>query len=181
MRIDPKYFNTFLIVVAIIAAGLIAFFTIDNRVDGRVSFSNRIMSQDSLKTVWWPKVDSDDSLRVSDFHGQIVVLDFWSDWSDVSAESHKKLAEIQNQTTDSLQIIAAAVGLQKEEVISYMEKYNFPFHFVAGSRHFSSFNVPGLPAQIIYGTNGDVKHVFLGYPDESQYDSLKALIANDQP
>jgi thiol-disulfide isomerase/thioredoxin len=180
MRLDPKYFNTFLFIVAIIAALLIAFFTLSNRSDERSDFSERIRTQDSLKTVWWPRVEQDDSLRISDLKGQIVVLDFWSNWSDVSTKSHKKLADIKSQYPNSLEIIAAAVGLQKEEVVSYMQKNKFPFYFAAGSQHFSSFNVPGLPAQIIYDTQGDIRHVFLGYPDESQYDSLRALVTNDK-
>lgn len=178
MRLDPKYFNTFLVIVAIIAAGLIAFFTLSNRSDERADFTKRMMTQDSLKTVWWPKVESEDSLRVSDFKGQVVVLDLWSNWSDASLESHRELSAIQQQYPDSLMVIAAAVGLQKKEAISYMGKHKFPFQFVAGSQHFSSFHIPGLPAQMIYNSEGDIKHVFLGYSGESQYDSLRALITD---
>lgn len=178
MRIDPKYFNSFLFVVAFIAAGMIAFFTLSNRSVERSDFSKRMMTQDSLKTVWWPKVESKDSLRISDFEGQVVVLDFWSNWSDAASESHKKLADMQNQHPDSMEVIAAAVGLKKDEVINYIQKHQFSFQFVAGSRHFSDFNVPGLPAKMIYDTRGDIRYVFLGYPDDSQYDSLRALITN---
>lgn len=178
MRLDPKYFNTFLVIIAIVAAGLIAFFTVSNRSEERSDFSRRMMTQDSLQTVWWPKVQTQDSLRIADLKGQVVVLDFWSNWSDASLESHKKLADIQRRYPDSIQIIAAAVGLQKKEAISYMEQHQFPFQFVAGSQHFSSFNVPGLPAQMIYNAKGEMKHVFLGYPGESQYDSLLTLITD---
>lgn len=138
------------------------------------------MAQDSLKTVWWHRVQTRDSLRISDFKGQIVVLDFWANWSDASVLSHSELADIQNKNPDSLKVIAAAVALQKQEVISYMQNHKFPFQFVAGSRHFSSFNIPGLPAQIMYDLQGDIRHVFLGYPGESQYDSLRALINGKQ-
>lgn len=180
MRIDPKYFNVFLAIVAVVAAGLIAFFTLSNRGAERTAFKERIFAQDSLQTVWWRKVQSDDSLRIADFRGQFVVLDLWSNWSDASLESHKKLARIQSNYPDTLQVIAAAVALQRGEIESYIKKHKFPFHFVAGSQHFSSFNIPGLPVQMMYDTNGKLQHVFLGYSGDSQYDSLKTLIDGKQ-
>lgn len=179
MRIDPKYFNTFLVIIAVIAAILIALFTYSNRTVERSDFRQRMFSQDSLQTIWFAKVQEDDSLRVQDFEGQLVVLDFWSDWSHVSRKSHRQLTIIQNQYPEKLQVIAAAVNMKKKNVMSYIEKHQFPFTFVAGSQQFSDFNMPGLPAQMIYNREGDLAHVFLGYPDDTQYDSLKALLNNE--
>lgn len=178
MRIDPKYFNTFLLIVALIAAGLIAFYTLSNRSAERSDFKQRMLAQDSLRTVWWPQVQKDDSLRIADFRGQFVVLDLWANWSDASLDSHSTLARLQKEYPDKLQVIAAAVGLQKKEVVSYMNEHRFPFHFVAGSRHFSSFNVPGLPAQFIYAPSGELKQIFLGYSGPSRYDSLRTFISH---
>lgn len=129
--------------------------------------------------MWFSKVQGDDSLRVKDFEGQFVVLDFWSDWSNVSEKSHRRLARIQQQYPDRLQVIAAAVNPEKQDVIAYIEKHEFPFLFVAGAKQFSDFNMPGLPAQMMYDRDGELEHVFLGYPDATQYDSLKALIENE--
>lgn len=180
MKIDPKYFNTFLAICAGIAAILIAVFMLNNRSVEKESFREQMFAQDSLQTVSWPAVQSTDSVRISDYKGRFVVLDFWANWSDASVESHTQLAQIHNAYPDTLQVIAAAVGLQKEEVESYIQKYQFPFYFVVGSKHFSGFSVPGLPAQLIYNPRGELEHVFLGYSDTSQYDSLRALITNEQ-
>lgn len=176
MRIAPKYFNVFLVIVAIIAATLIAVFTLSNRSSEKSDFQQRIFSQDSLKTQWFSKVQQDDSLQVQDFEGQFVVLDFWSDWSDVSEESHKQLAKIKQQYPDKLQVIAASVNLLHSDVKSYIREHQFPFQFVEGSQQFSDFNIPGLPAQMMYGRDGELQHVFLGYTGDSQYDSLRVLI-----
>ena len=176
MRIDQKYFNVFLVIVGLMAAILIAVFTLSNRTEEKEIFRDRMFAQDSLQTVWWPKIQSPDSVRISDFKGKFVVLDYWANWSDASLNSHEKLAQVYRQHSDTLEVLAASVGLNKKEVLSYIEEHQFPFQFVAGSRHFSSFNVPGLPAQLMYNPDGELEHVFLGYPDDSQYDSLKALI-----
>lgn len=181
MRIDPKYFNTFLLIMALVGAALIAYLIISNRSVERADFTKRMFDQDSLQTVWWPEVQSDDSLQVSDYEGQIVVLDLWSNWSDASLNSHQQLAKIKREHPNQLNVIAAAVGLTKEETTSYIEEHEFPFQFVAGSQHFSSFNIPGLPVQFVYNSDIELKHVFLGYSDDSQYDSLKVLLSNDNP
>lgn len=179
MRIDPKYFNTFLLVVALVAAALIAYFIVSNRSAERADFTQRMLSQDSLQTVWWPEVQSDDSLQIKNFEGRVVVLDLWSNWSDASLNSHKQLANIQEQHPEKLQVVAAAVGLTEDETATYIEEHQFPFQFVAGSRHFSSFNIPGLPVQFVYDSDIELKHIFLGYSDDSQYDSLRVLL-NDE-
>lgn len=178
MRIDPKYFNVFLVVIAIFAAGLIAFFTLSNRSAERSSFKEQMFAQDSLKTVWWPHLKVDDSLRVADFKGQFVVLDLWSDWSDASLNSHTELAKIKSAYPDTLRVIAASVGMKKKNVISYIEKHQFPFYFVAGTKHFSAFNVPGLPAQMVYNPRGELQQIFLGYSGKNQYDSLRKLLTH---
>ncbi len=178
MRIDPKYFNTFLFIVAVVAASLIAYFIVSNRTAEKSDFKQRMFAQDSLQTTWWNNVQSDDSVKVSDFEGAYIVLDLWSNWSDASLKSHTELAKIKQQYSDEVQVLAAAVGLQKKEVEQYIQKHQFPFHFVAGSKQFSDFNMPGLPVQFVYDQQLDLKHVFLGYSDDRQYDSLRVLIKN---
>jgi len=180
MHIDPKYFNRFLAIVAAMAAILIIFFTFKNQMSDKSDFKKRMFAQDSLQTVYWHDAQDDDSLRISDFKGQFVVLDFWSDWSDKSVDYHKKLASLKRDYPDNMQIVAAAVGMHRDQVITYMQKHAFPFHFVAGSRQFSSFGVPGLPAQLIYKPDGKLQSIFLGFPDDSQYDSLRTVIVNER-
>ncbi|WP_440998735.1 TlpA family protein disulfide reductase [Fodinibius sp. SL11] len=178
MRIDPKYFNTFLLIVAVVAASLIAFFVMSNRSAERSDFKQRMFAQDSLQTIWWNKVQSDDSLRIADFKGAFIVLDLWSNWSDASLNSHTELAKVKQEYPNELQVMAAAVGLQKQEVEEYIEEHKFPFHFVAGSRQFSAFDMPGLPVQFVYDQKLELRHVFLGYSNDRQYDSLRVLITN---
>ncbi|HEX6982565.1 MAG TPA: TlpA disulfide reductase family protein [Balneolaceae bacterium] len=176
MRIDPKYFNHFLAVVAVVAAILIVFFTINSRQNQKAAFKKHIFAQDSLKTVFWPSLESPDSVRISDFKGQFVIVDFWANWSDASLNSQKELVKLQKAFSDTLKVIAASVGHSPETVHSYIQKYKFPFLFVNGSRHFIDFGIPGIPAQFVFNPAGDLQSVFLGYDGENRYDSLRALI-----
>lgn len=180
MKIDPKYFNLFLLIVAVAAAILIALFTLKNRSNEKTAFKERMFSNDSLQTVSWKVVNRDDSLRISDFKGSYLVLSFWANGSKASLESQRELARLKAEYGDSLNVIAAGVGLQKQEAVNYIEDHDFPFHFVAGSRQFSAFGVPGLPAQLIYNQKGELHRVYLGYRDNSRYDSLRTFITDEK-
>lgn len=176
MRLDPKYFNTFLAIVAVIAALFIAYYTISSQQNRQVDFKERIKQQDSLRTVYWSLVEDSDSLRISDFDDRYVVLNFWSGWSGNSIEAHRKLATLKQEYDERVVIIAAAVGLRREEAISYIRKQSFPFYHVAGSQQFSSFGVPGVPAYLLYTPADTLGYVSLGTLNDNQIDSLRAVI-----
>jgi thiol-disulfide isomerase/thioredoxin len=176
MRLDPKYFNTFLAVVAVIAALVIIFFTINTQQNKRAAFKDRIMKQDSLQTVRWTQVTTSDSLRISDFDSSFVLLQFWSNWSDTSIEEQQTIAAMKQQLGEQLAVISAIVGLRKEEAITYVQEHDFPFNYVAGSRQFSSFQVPGLPAYVLFKPGGEIGFVSLGTLQQQKVDSLKKVI-----
>ena len=176
MKLDPKYFNTFLAIVAVLAAILIAFFTISSQEGKQKAFKKRIVKQDSLKTVSWPRVKQQDSLKISDFKDQYVLLQFWTNWSDGAVNEHQNLKEIQKKYNNDLTIISAIVGLEKEEAVTYIKKHDFPFQFVAGSQQFGAFGVPGLPAYLLYNRNQDLVYISLGELDKAQSDSLRKVV-----
>lgn len=177
MQLDPKYFNKFLAIVAVLAALLIAFFTLNSQQDRRTRFKKEIVQQDSLRTISWLQVGREDSLAIADFNNRFVLLNFWSHWSDPSTADHQKLAGLHRQYRD-LVIISALVGFRKEEAQTYIQSHSFPFRYVAGSQQFSDFGVPGLPAYLLYRPGGKLEYVSLGTLDKVALDSLRTLLDN---
>ncbi len=134
------------------------------------------MEQDSLQAIAWKQVATPDSLRIADFDTSFVLLHFWSNWSDASAEEHQKLSDLKREMGNQLAVLSAIVGLQKEEAVTYIQKHNFPFYYVAGSRQFSSLHVPGLPAYLLFKPGGTLGFISLGALEKSQLDSLKMMM-----
>ena len=176
MKLDQKYFNTFLAVVAVLAAATIAYFTISSQGEKQAAFKQRMMQQDSLKTVSFPRVEQSDSLSITDFSDQYILLQFWTNWSDGAVAEHRKLMEFQKEHSNKLTIVAAIVGLQKEEALSYIKQHDFPFQYVAGSPEFGAFGVPGLPAYLLYNLNQELIYISLGELNKAQTDSLRRVI-----
>lgn len=178
MRLDPKYFIPFMIVVALVGALLIALFTMHSQQSRRQDFHKRIMAQDSLRHEPLPEFGGSGSLNVADFKGKFVVLDFWSTWSNFSEDSHEELAKVAEAYGDTLRVVAAVVADREEDVASYIRRHEFPFRYVVGTAVFNKYGVPGVPTQLVYNPDNQLVSVFFGYTDPSRYDSLRTLIRN---
>ncbi len=181
MRIDPKYFVTFLAVMAVLGALLITFFTVTSQQGRRQDFRQKILQQDSLRTEPMPLLNESaeevDSLSVAELQGSYVVLDFWASWSDFSEDAHREMEKLVYNHPEKLKVIAAVVQDQREKVADYIQRNRFPFDFVNGTRVFNKYTVPGIPTQLVYNPEGRLEKVWFGFADSTRYDSLDALIS----
>jgi len=180
MKIDVKYFVPFLLVVALAAALLIAFFTVNSQRGQRQTFREGILQQDSLKTEYMKYIDGRDSLRIQSFQDQYVILDFWATWSNFSEDAHKELAELVRDYPGRVQVIAAVVQDKKEKVSSYIEQHSFPFLFVEGTDIFNRYHIPGLPTQLVYDLSGEIMDIHFGYIDSTEYDRLRTRLNDEE-
>lgn len=180
MKLDQKYFVPFLAIAAIITALLITFFTISSQKGQRQVFQNYILTQDSLRTELMSALNRSDSLSVSTFRNEYVVLDFWATWSNFSEDVHLELAELVRKYPDNLEVIAAAVQDQPGKIDSYIKRQDLPFHFVNGTAVFNKYDVPGMPTDIVYGPDGNIISVYFGYSDDKKFDSLRTLLSNGE-
>jgi thiol-disulfide isomerase/thioredoxin len=178
MKLDQKYFIPFLAIMAVVTAFLIAFFTASSQKGQREAFRQAISQQDSLRNEYMPYINRDDSLTIASVTAQkkIVVLDFWATWSNFSVDVHRELADLVTEYPQHLVVVAAVVKEQPDKITSYLERHDFPFHFVYGTAVFNKYQVPGMPTGIIYGQDGELKDVYFGYSDSTQYNRLRTLI-----
>jgi len=173
MRIDPKYFNKFILIAAVFGAVIIVFFTIHNKQSREQAFKHQLAQADSLRYRKLKQVFSDDSTRIQKYSQSYVVLDFWGSQSGPSRSSHQQLAKLKKQYPDKLTIIAATVRDPMNAVTKYQDKNNYPFIYVDGFKLVRELEVPGIPTQIIFKPGGKIMQTILGYKDSTVYDKLK--------
>ena len=179
MRIDSRHFNKFMAVVAAVAAVLIAIATL-NYTSGRESaFHRQMIEADSLDTISFPYATRNDSLRIQDFRGRYVLLDFWAPWSEPSLDAQKRLVSQNHSLLDSMTVIAASVRADSREVREYQEAHTYPFEFVDGTAFYQRMNLPGVPSQVLFDRNGNVIATFVGYSGPAHFDSLRTHFHNE--
>lgn len=179
MKLDEKYFVPFLGVVAVGAALIIVFFTISNKQGREETFKKNIVAQDSLRYQPMPVFDAADSLSVSSFSNQFVILDFWASWTEsFSREAHRQLAQLKKQYPDRVEIIAAVVEDTPKNTREFIDRHDYPFNYVNGTAVFNRFHVPGVPTQLVYKPGAELSSIFTGYADSTRMDSLQTLLSD---
>ena len=178
MKIDPKYFNLFAVIVAFFAMISIVYFTISYAGNQRADFEITLGSGADLYNEWFVKIDGSDSLRAVDFKDRIVIIDFWATWSEPSLESRSELIELVTTYPDSLRpvVIAAAVRDADETIAEYTSNSDNGFINVRGTKQFQQMKVPGVPTQVIFAPGGRIIESRVGFKSTDEYAVLDSLL-----
>lgn len=108
-------------------------------------------------------------LKLEDFRGKVVLLNFWATWCGPCREEIPSLIELQKQYKDQLQVIGLAID---EDDDSYVKKFaasesiNYPIAMGTDEVRFAYGGVGALPTVFVINKNGAIvqKHVGLFNP-----------------
>ncbi|MEX0661146.1 MAG: TlpA disulfide reductase family protein [Balneolaceae bacterium] len=178
MRLDPKYFNLFLVVCGALTLIVIVFGTIMYVSNQQETFQENL-DETNLSEHFFMEYASDDSLSISQFSGEPVVIHFWSTWSGKSMEINEVLNEFKSENEDLI-VIAAAARDGEELILEYMNEHSLPFYFVNGTDIYLDLLVPGLPSQIFISRNGEVVNTQVGADVEELLQKLRALVSDNE-
>lgn len=174
MRIDPKYFNRFMIIVALLSLLIIAYSTFryfQVQVD---EFEQNIsgLHADSLR---FASYVNPDTLKLGELENGKMVIHFWATWSDKSDEVNRLLHDY-HEGHDSLTVILAAVRDSQQEVESYISIHDYPFFYVDGTGLFQEIKAPGIPTQLFFDENGVLQGYHVGDNLQEIQQQLNQLI-----
>lgn len=178
MRLDPKYFNLFLVVCGALTLIVIVFGTIRYVSNQQETFQENLDATD-LSEHYFMEYSSDDSLSISQFSGEPVVIHFWSTWSGKSMEINENLQEFKSDN-EELVVIAAAARDGEELIIEYMDEHSLAFHFVNGTDIYLDLLVPGLPSQILINRSGKIIDTQVGADSEQLLQKLEELVSDNE-
>jgi thiol-disulfide isomerase/thioredoxin len=123
-------------------------------------------------------------IKLSDFKGKVVILDFWATWCGPCKVSMPGLQKIYDEVRDqgvvvlSLNVFDAKDPFDNWIEINRGKVYNFTFAFDPAGRGKDSiasakFNVAGIPTMYIIGRDGKVAATLVGSGNEKNI--VKAL------
>ena len=123
-------------------------------------------------------------IRISDYHGKVVIVSFWASWCGPCKKELPVLAGVVKRVgTDQLQVIAINYRDEYEPfkfVVSVFKDYPITILRDANSKAARKFEVQGIPRMIIIGRDGKVAADHTGYGESmipELVDQLNALLA----
>ena len=160
MRIDPKYFNVFIGIIAVISVLAIFYSTIRYSKNQVLNFEENLTAV-RLDTLVFKSYSASDSLRLADFANDPVIIHFWSTWSSKSKDVNEFLNRFKTEN-QNITVIAAVVRDDEEMVRDYINSQSYSFHFVEGTAFYQELLVPGMPAQILIGRRNELFDTHIG-------------------
>lgn len=127
-------------------------------------------------------------LKLSDYKGQIVILDFWATWCGPCMKSMPHVEKVYQAVKDQgVAVLGVCVWDDKKPYEAWIpankDKYSFQFAFDPAGRDSSKsiagskFNVSGIPTTYIIDKEGKVAAAIVGYDDNDKRveEALKKL------
>jgi len=112
-------------------------------------------------------------VKLSDYRGKVVILDFWATWCPPCKKALPHLQEISSEYPgNGIKVIGVSVDRDGWDVIRpFIAKYNYDFTVVLGGKEIVKAygGINSIPTTFIIGPDGVIGEKFVGYKDKSEY------------
>lgn len=115
------------------------------------------------------------SVRLSEFKGKVVILDFWATWCGSCVAEIPHFRELYETYHDrGLEIVGVSVDANAEKVVPpFAKEHNITYTILLGNPGLQrKYNLRGLPTTFVIDQNGKVVEKFLGYRDKQVFEQL---------
>jgi len=123
-----------------------------------------------------------EEIKLSDYFGKIVILDFWATWCPPCRKSIPDLISIQNEYKDDLVIIGISLDQPSSqgELQPFIKSYGINYPVVLGTNQVLAAygNVQAIPTSFIIDQEGNIinKHVGI-VPKSTLVEEINALLS----
>lgn len=119
---------------------------------------------------------SAEELKLEQYKGKVVYLDFWASWCGPCKESFPWLNKI-SKDNQNLIVIGVNLDKQKKDAENFLKKYpaNFKVVYNPSGSLAEKYKVKGMPYSIIFNKVGKPTHSHIGFNKEKSNDYLAEI------
>jgi peroxiredoxin len=102
---------------------------------------------------------------LSDFHGQVVLVNNWATWCPPCKAEMPTLAAYYNaHVEEGMMVIAIEAGDPPDQVVQFAEDFDLPFKIWLdpGSKALNAFKNGNLPSSYVLDRNGMIRYAWTG-------------------
>lgn len=118
---------------------------------------------------------SGETVQLSDYRGQVVLLNFWASWCGPCRMEVPGLVALYGRYRDrGLAVLAVNLGEPREQVESFADAYQMTFPVLLDMEGQTRYLYPtrGIPTSLILDREGVVRNVLVGSADEETFTRL---------
>ena len=119
-------------------------------------------------------------MRLSDFRGKPVVMNFWASWCVPCREEAATLEQAWTTHQDKVQFVGLAYLDQDKNALPYLKEFGitFPNGHDLGSKAYTAYHVQGVPETFFIDADGNIQGYFVGpIPPSELEQRIQALLA----
>ena len=122
------------------------------------------------------------SVNLSDYRGQVVLLNFWASWCGPCRKEMPILEQLHKQyKSKGFTMVGVNVEPSSADAVNWLKStpVSFPILFDTDSSVSKLYRVEGMPNTVIVDRNGKVRYIHRGYKpgEENEYlDQIRTLI-----
>jgi peroxiredoxin len=128
------------------------------------------------------KSDSGENIRLSEYRGQVVLINFWASWCGPCRQEMPHLDAIQ-QKYQGLGFTVFGVNVEQDRAMADKVlrdiPVTFPILYDSDNEVSHSYDVDAMPATVLVDRNGEIRYMHRGYKPgyELEYEKqIKTLI-----
>jgi cytochrome c biogenesis protein CcmG, thiol:disulfide interchange protein DsbE len=108
------------------------------------------------------------NLKLADFKGKWVYVDFWASWCGPCRQSFPWMNEMQAKFGDKLKIIGVNVDTKRADADKFLAQTPAKFALVFDDKGATpkAYNIPGMPSSVLVAPDGTVAWVHKGFNED---------------
>ena len=117
---------------------------------------------------------------LSEYRGQVVIVDFWASWCVPCRRSFPWLNAMQQKyADDGLVVIGVNVDKEPADAAEFLRKYpaRFIITYDTNGSLAIAYGVQGMPSSFVIGRDGNLRDEHLGFKVKRQDDYEAAILA----